>query len=92
MTRRLVFAMTLVAGLVAMTLAVPLASIAATNVRSAFISQLAIDALSTASVLASQPESGWGATIEAAAVGTGARVVVVDAGWSSRGSSSPPLP
>ena len=80
MTRRLVIAMTIVAGLVALTLAIPLASIAATNVRSAFISQLEIDALSTASILSSQPESGWGATIEAAAVGTGARVVVVDAG------------
>ncbi len=80
MTRRLVFAMTLVAGLVAMTLAVPLASIAATNVRSAFVSQLAIDALGTASVLSSQPVSEWKATIEAAAESTGARVIVVDAG------------
>ena len=80
MTRRLVLAMTLVAGLVALTLAIPLASIAGTNVRSAFISQLEIDALSTASILSSQPESGWGATIETAAESTGARVIVVDAG------------
>ncbi|CAB4940558.1 MAG: HAMP domain-containing protein [Actinobacteria bacterium] len=80
MTRRLVLAMTIVAGLVALTLAIPLASIAATNVRSAFISQLEIDALSTASILSSQPESGWEATIETAAESTGARVIVVDAG------------
>ena len=80
MTRRLVIAMTIVAGLVALTLAIPLASIAATNVRSAFISQLEIDALSTASILSSQPESGWGATIETAAESTGARVIIVDAG------------
>ena len=45
MTRRLVLAMTTLAGLVAIALAIPLASIAATNVRSAFIAQLEIERL-----------------------------------------------
>ena len=79
MTRRLVLAMTTLAGLVAIALAIPLASIAATNVRSAFIAQLEIDTLGTASVLASQPLAKWGATVAVASQRTGARVVVVDA-------------
>ncbi len=79
MTRRLVLAMTTLAGLVAIALAIPLASIAATNVRSAFIAQLEIDTLGTASVLASQPFAKWGATVAVASQRTGARVVVVDA-------------
>ena len=78
MTRRLVLAMTTLAGLVAIALAIPLASIAATNVRSAFIAQLEIDTLGTASVLASQPISEWAETVRIAAERTGARVVVVD--------------
>ncbi|MCX6414719.1 MAG: ATP-binding protein [Actinobacteria bacterium] len=78
MTRRLVLAMTILAGLVAITLAIPLASLAATNVRSAFIAQLEIDTLGTASVLASQPLSTWNETVRAAAERTGARVVIVD--------------
>ena len=78
MTRRLVLAMTTLAGLVAIALAIPLASIAATNVRSAFIAQLEIDTLGTASVLASQPISEWAETVRIASERTGARVVVVD--------------
>ncbi len=78
MTRRLVLVMTVLAGLVAIALAIPLGSIAATNVRSAFISQLEIDTLATASVLSSQPQFLWTGTVEAAAAATGARVVLVD--------------
>jgi signal transduction histidine kinase len=70
--------MTTLAGLVAIALAIPLASIAATNVRSAFIAQLEIDTLGTASVLASQPISEWAETVRIASERTGARVVVVD--------------
>ena len=80
MTRRLVLAMTTLAGLVAIALAIPLASIAATNVRSAFIAQLEIYTLGTASVLASQPRAKWDETVSVASQRTGARVVVVDAG------------
>ena len=69
---------TTLAGLVAIALAIPLASIAATNVRSAFIAQLEIDTLGTASVLASQPISEWAETVRIASERTGARVVVVD--------------
>lgn len=79
MTRRLVLAMTTLAGLVAIALVIPLASIAATNVRSAFIAQLEIDTLGTASVLASQPLAKWAETVSVASQRTGARVVVVDA-------------
>lgn len=70
--------MTVLAGLVAVALAIPLGSIAATNVRSAYISQLEIRALATASVLGSQPRLRWADTIDAAAAETGARVVIVD--------------
>ncbi|CAB4876028.1 MAG: HAMP domain-containing protein [Actinobacteria bacterium] len=78
MTKRLVVAMTVVAGLVAIALAIPLASIAATNVRSAFVSDLEIETLGTASVLGSQSLERWPGTISDSAKRTGARVVVVD--------------
>lgn len=78
MTRRLVLAMTLVAGLVALALAIPLAGVSSSNTRNAFISDLTVSTLSTASLLASQPESKWAQTVEATSQETGARVVVVD--------------
>ena len=78
MTRRLVLAMTIVAGLVALALAIPLASVSSSNTRNAFVSNLTVTTLSTASLLASQPESKWPQTIEDTAAATGARVVVVD--------------
>ena len=79
MTRRLVLAMTTVAGLVALALAIPLAVNAANDVRDDFISSLEIRTLSTASLLASQDRGEWTETIASAAKESGARVVIVDA-------------
>ena len=78
MTRRLVLAMSLLAAVVALALAVPLAVVVATDQRAAFVSDLEIKTLSTASLLSSQPSSQWPATVEVVAQQTGARVVVVD--------------
>lgn len=78
MTRRLVLAFTLVAAVVALALAVPLALLVAHDQRSALVSNLEVQALAAASVLASQPQSAWPATVAAVAADTGARVVVVD--------------
>ena len=78
MTRRLVLVMTAVAALVAVALAVPMVLLVANDQRAAFISQLEVETLAAASVLASQPESAWPATVEDISVQAGARVVVVD--------------
>lgn len=78
MTRRLVIAMTLMAAIVAAALAVPMVILVASDQRSAFVSQLEVETLSAASILASEPESMWAATVEDVAAQTGARVVVVD--------------
>ena len=78
MTRRLVFAMTGLVALVALGLAVPMALIVDNDQRAALVSDLEVDAMTTASILSSQPEDQWQATTEAVAERTGARVVVVD--------------
>lgn len=78
MTRRLVVAMSLLVAVVALALAFPLAVVVATDQRAAFVSNLEVDTLSTASLLSSQRQAQWGATIEQVAQRTGARVVVVD--------------
>ncbi len=78
MTRRLVLAMALVAGLVAAALAIPLAAVTATFTRDGFVHDLSIETLAAASVLSSQPVASWPATVDEIAARTGARVVVVD--------------
>ena len=78
MTRRLVLVMTAVAALVAIALAVPMTLLVASDQRSAFVSQLEVETLAAASILASQPDQAWPSTVEDVAVATGARVVVVD--------------
>lgn len=78
MTRRLVLVMTAVAALVAVALAVPMVLLVANDQRAAFISQLEVETLAAASVLSSQPESAWPATVEDISAQAGARVVVVD--------------
>lgn len=78
MTRRLVFAMTALVALVALGLAVPMAVIVDNDQRAALVSDLEVEAMTTASILASQPEREWQGTTEAVAQRTGARVVVVD--------------
>ena len=78
MTRLLVLAMTIVAGVAALALAIPLAVNAAHDVRDDFISDLEVRTLSTASLLSSQDHNQWGATIAQASADSGARVVIVD--------------
>lgn len=78
MTRRLVLAMTGLVALVALGLAVPMALIVDNDQRAALVSDLEVEAMTTASILASEPENEWQATTEAVAQRTGARVVVVD--------------
>lgn len=77
MTRRLVLAMTGLVALVALGLAVPMAVIVDNDQRAALVSDLEVEAMTTASILASEPESAWQATTETVAQRTGARVVVV---------------
>ena len=78
MTRRLVLVMTAVAALVAVALAVPMVLLVANDQRAAFVSQLEVETLAAASVLASQPDSAWPATVEDISAQAGGRVVVVD--------------
>ncbi|MFM1967020.1 MAG: hypothetical protein RL134_2745 [Actinomycetota bacterium] len=78
MTRRLVLVMTAVAALVAVALAVPMVLLVASDQRSAFVSQLEVETLAAASVLASQPQSAWPDTVEDISAQAAARVVVVD--------------
>ncbi len=78
MTRRLVLAFTLVAAVVALALAVPLALLVSHDQRASLVSDLEVRTLATASILASQPRDAWAATVSAIAAETGARVVVVD--------------
>lgn len=77
MTRRIVLAMTALVALVALALALPIAVIVDNDQRSAFVAGLEVDAMTAASILASQPQSGWQATSEEISERTGARVVVV---------------
>lgn len=79
MTRRLVIAMTLLVAAVALTLAVPIAMIVDNDQRAAFVSQLEVDSLTTASIMASQLPAQWPATASDVARRTGSRVIVVDA-------------
>ncbi|MCX6432149.1 MAG: ATP-binding protein [Actinobacteria bacterium] len=78
MTRRLVLAMAVLVAVVAVALAVPMAVVVANDQRTAFVANLEVDTLTTAATLSSQPSTEWQATAEAAALRTGARVVVVD--------------
>ena len=78
MTRRLVLAMTGLVALVALGLAVPMAVIVDNDQRAALVSDLEVEAMATASILASEPETEWQDTTESIAERTGARVVVVD--------------
>jgi signal transduction histidine kinase len=70
--------MTAVAALVAVALAVPMVLLVASDQRSAFVSQLEVETLAAASVLASQPQSAWPDTVEDISAQAAARVVVVD--------------
>lgn len=77
MTRRLVWAMTLLVALVAAALAVPLALVVANDQRAAFIDRLEIDTLTAATTMSGEPFIDWQGTAEKVALDTGARVVVV---------------
>jgi len=77
-TRRLVIAMTLLVAAVALALAIPIALIVDSDQRAAFVAQLEVDTLTTASVMGSQPSAEWPATAREVAQRTGSRVVVVD--------------
>lgn len=79
MTKRLIAAMAGLVALVAIALAVPMASVVATNVRGSFVAGMEVDTLATATRMAAQPSIDWQATAEETALRTGARVVVVDA-------------
>jgi signal transduction histidine kinase len=70
--------MTAVAALVAVALALPMVLLVANDQRAAFVSQLEVETLAAASVLASQPDAAWPATVEDVAAQSDARVVVVD--------------
>ncbi len=70
--------MAVLVAVVAVALAVPMAVVVANDQRAAFIANLEVDTLTTATSLSSQPTTDWQATAEAAAARTGARVVVVD--------------
>ncbi|MFM7145982.1 MAG: hypothetical protein ACKOW5_06570, partial [Actinomycetales bacterium] len=79
MIRRLLIVMVLLTAVVSLALALPLALIVAQDQRAAFIAQLEVYTLSTATLLATQPVGEWDATIDRIAGNTGGRVVVVDA-------------
>lgn len=79
MSRRLVLAMSALVAAVAIALAIPMSLIVDNDQRAAFVSQLEVDTLGTASLLSSQPEGEWAATVVDVSLRTGARVVVVDA-------------
>ncbi len=79
MTRRLVFAMAGLVVIVAIALAVPFASVVATDQRASFVSGLEVDTLSAASLLSAEQPQDWGTTVADVAAATGARVVVVGA-------------
>jgi len=78
MRLRLVVVMTAIATGVALALAIPMAVIISTDLRSSFVSQLEVDTLATAVTLASQSSAQWPQTIAEVAERTGARLVIVD--------------
>lgn len=69
--------MTGLVALVALALALPIAVIVDNDQRSAFVAGLEVDAMTAASIMASQPQSEWQSTATDVAARTGARVVVV---------------
>lgn len=77
MKRRLVISMTLLVAIVAMALAIPMGIVVANDQRAAFISELEVDTLATATQMSSVPFIDWQAIAEVAAARTGARVVAV---------------
>lgn len=80
MRRRLLLAMTALAAVVAMALAIPLGFIVSDHQRDEFVLNLEVQTLATASLLASSPMSQWPQIADEAATSTGARVVIVDTG------------
>lgn len=79
MIRRLLIAMTALVAIVAAALAIPLGAIVSSDQRAAFVRDLEVQTLATASLLASQPIDQWSVIAEDTANTTGARVVIVDA-------------
>ncbi|MBU6245947.1 MAG: HAMP domain-containing histidine kinase [Actinomycetales bacterium] len=79
MIRRLLIAMTALVAIVAAALAIPLGAIVSADQRAAFVRDLEVQTLATASMLASQRPGQWSAIAESTANATGARVVIVDA-------------
>lgn len=79
MTRRLVIAMTVLVAVTAIALAIPMAVVVSTDQRAAFVSELEVDTIATASLMGSQPSVDWQATAEAEASRIEGRVIVVDA-------------
>lgn len=77
MTRRLVIAMAVLVAVVAAALAIPMAAVVANDQRSAFVSGLEVDTLTTAAIMSGQPDVDWQETAQQTATRTGARVVVV---------------
>ena len=77
MRLRLISATTGLVILVVAALAFPLQLVVARDQHAALVSKLQIEALATASIMSSQPESQWQATAKAEAASSGARVIVV---------------
>jgi signal transduction histidine kinase len=75
--RRLVISMTALVAIVAMALAIPMAIVVSNDQRAAFVSELEVDTLATATQMSSVPFIDWQAIAEEAAARTGARVVAV---------------
>jgi signal transduction histidine kinase len=70
--------MALLVAIVAAALAIPLAAVAANDRRSAFITGLEVDTLTTAATMSAQTSVDWQQTAEDTARRTGARVIVVN--------------
>lgn len=70
--------MALIVASVALALSYPMVAMVAANEESAFIAELQVEALTTASVLASQPYDHWKETVRTAPRRADERVVVVD--------------
>ena len=77
MKRRLVISMTLLVAIVALALAIPMGIVVANDQRAAFISELEVDTLATATQMSAVPFIDWQAIADEAAARTGARVVAV---------------
>lgn len=79
MTKRIVFAMTLLVAITAVALAIPMAIVVTQDQRAAFISRLESDALGAALSMSAEPIFEWQATADDVSNATGARVVAVKA-------------